>query len=104
MNDEEKDLLLTRLDMKTDSILDIQKEQARHLARINGQIIEEAKKRAVNTTTLFGVDGHSGLMGKVDKIEDSTSKLSRNFFIVFGILIGSGIITGSIYGIQSIVN
>jgi len=47
-------------------------------------------------TTLVGMNGDEGLVGDFKKVAESHYKLRRNFYLLLGVLIGSGILTGSI--------
>ena len=75
------------------------------------QILQEMQP-VLNTlhTVILGVPGteEKGLVGDVKEIKDSVAglskshgKLKRNFYILVGMLIGSGVITGGVFGALS---
>ncbi len=47
-------------------------------------------------TVLVGLNGDEGLVGQVSEIGKSHYKLKRNFWMLVGFLVGSGVITGSV--------
>jgi len=52
------------------------------------------------TVLLLGSRGDNGLIGDVKRLASSHYRLKRNFYIIIGILLGSGIIGGvSVYGL-----
>ena len=50
-------------------------------------------------TVLLGADGDEGLVGQVKDLADSHYKLKNRFWILVGVLIGSGVIGGGIYSV-----
>ena len=73
------------------------------------QIIQETHDAVLELkTSMVGIPGTSngGLVKHVDDVEErvndlgsSHGKLKRNFWLLIGILIGSGVLGGGIYGI-----
>ena len=53
------------------------------------------------TVILLGSRGDNGLIGDVKRLSSSHSKLRRNFWLLVGVLIGSGIISAGIWQIAS---
>ena len=48
-------------------------------------------------TVLLGANGSDGLVKEVSKLCERHNKLSTRFYMLVGILVGSGILTASIY-------
>jgi hypothetical protein len=48
---------------------------------------------------MLGIDGQGGIMKRVDLLEHNYAKLNRNFWMLVCLLIGLGIIGGSLFGI-----
>lgn len=74
---------------------------------INGQLDRIEKRLEQVATVLLGVpdSGDDGLVGKVNEACESAKnlaekhdKLNTRFWILVGILVGSGVIGGSIWG------
>ena len=53
-------------------------------------------------TTLLGQNGDKGMCGELDTLRSSHSTLKRSFYILVGLLVGAGVISGSILGLGSI--
>ena len=53
------------------------------------------------TVILLGSRGDNGLIGDVKRLSSNHSKLRRNFWLLVGVLIGSGIISAGIWQIAS---
>lgn len=65
------------------------------MAKTNRQLIEETHETVIELkTVILGVPGTSngGLVKQVNEISKSNNRLRRNFWILVGLLIGSGII------------
>jgi len=75
------------------------------------QLIQETHETVVQlSTVLLGVQGtaNGGLVKEVkdvkvsvNELAKSHSKLKRNFWVLIGILVGSGALGGGIYGLLS---
>ena len=68
------------------------------------QLIEETHGTVVELkTVILGIPGTAdkGLVGKVNDVCKNHRKLSRNFWILIGILIGSGLLGSGIYKLLS---
>ena len=64
------------------------------------QMIEETHEVVLKDhTTLFGQNGDTGLVGRVENVCDENKKLSRNFWILVAFLAGSGVLGGSIWAL-----
>ena len=50
-------------------------------------------------TVILDSDGHKGLASQVNDVCSSHYRLRRNFWLLIGILAGSGIITGTVLGV-----
>jgi len=48
------------------------------------------------TAILLGSRGDNGLIGDVKRLANSQNKLKRNFWLLIGVLIGSGVISAGI--------
>ena len=53
----------------------------------------------VVNTVLLGTDGSPGLVKEVTDLAKGHGKLKRNFWILVGILVGSGVVGSGIYGV-----
>ena len=53
----------------------------------------------VLNTVLLGVDGKEGLVDSVRDLARGYGKLKRNFFLLCGILIGSGVLSSGAWAI-----
>ena len=62
---------------------------------------EIMREQTVLHTVLLGANGAEGLVEEVRSIAKGYGKLKRNFWTLVGILIGSGIIGGSVAGLMS---
>ena len=62
---------------------------------------EIMREQTVLHTVLLGANGAEGLVEEVRSIAKGYGKLKRNFWTLVGILIGSGIIGGSVFGLMS---
>lgn len=51
------------------------------------------------TAILLGARGDNGLIGDVKRLSTSHYKLRQHFWVLVGILVGSGIIGGGLYGL-----
>ena len=66
------------------------------------QLIQEIHETVtILKTVLLGVPGteDNGLVGKVDEVHRSHYRLKRNFYILIGVLVGSGILGTGIWGL-----
>ena len=66
------------------------------------QMIEETHGTVIELkTVILGVPGtaNGGLVKQVNDVSKSHGKLKRNFWILVGLLIGSGILGSGIYGL-----
>ena len=52
-------------------------------------------------TVLLGVNGDEGLVGIVQQVVKEQSKLKKTVWTLIGILVGSGVISGSIFAALS---
>ncbi len=60
-------------------------------------ILNDITKRLTRIeTAISGYDGQDGLMRKLEEVSACYKKLNQSFWILVGILIGSGILGGSI--------
>jgi len=48
---------------------------------------------------LLGVNGDKGLVGEVQDLKKKHSRLSKILYILVGVLIGTGILVGGVWGI-----
>lgn len=53
-------------------------------------------------TVLLGTYASKGLCTQVNELEKSLYNIKRNMFIICGLLVGSGIVSGSVYGLLSL--
>ena len=68
--------------------------------KTQAQMIQDIYVRVEKlSTVLLGADGDEGLVGQVSEIAKSHYTLKNRFWILVGILIGSGIIGGGIYSL-----
>ena len=65
------------------------KEESKKLDETHGTVIELK-------TAICGANGKGGLLDRVEELAKGHSKLKRSFWVLVGILIGSGAIAGSI--------
>ncbi len=49
-------------------------------------------------TVLLGTDSDNGMVGDLKRLAKSHYKLRTNFWLLIGILVGSGILGGSLWG------
>lgn len=77
------------------------KEEKEILKGISTDQKEIMKEQTVLHTVLLGADGAEGLVEEVKSIAKGYGKLKRNFWMLVGILVGSGAIGGSVVGILS---
>mgnify|MGYP001603665578 CR=1 FL=1 len=68
-------------------------EKENELARETHDTVIEIK------TVLLGTNGDNGLVGDVKRLGRSHYRLKQHFWILVGILVGSGILASGIYGI-----
>jgi hypothetical protein len=50
-------------------------------------------------SALLGIDGQGGIMRKVEDLENNYAKLNRNFWILVSLLVGSGVLGASLWGL-----
>ena len=63
------------------------------------QMLQETHNAVIKiSTVLLGANGNPGLANKVDEVCQSHFKLRRDFWLLVGILIGTGTIAGTIIG------
>ena len=74
--------------------MSLTKEERDILVKTHDKVIEL-------TVILLGSRGDNGLIGDVKRLASSHSKLRRNFWLLVGVLIGSGIISAGIWQIAS---
>ncbi len=61
-------------------------------------IIQETHDTVIELkVVLLGKNGDPGLCKKVEQITEDHYKLKRNFWILVGLLVGSGAIAGSVF-------
>lgn len=65
--------------------MSLTKEEKEILVKTHDKVIELR-------TILLGTDGDNGLIGDFKRLANSHSKLKRNFYILIGVLVGSGTI------------
>ena len=53
----------------------------------------------ITKTVLLGPDGKDGLVDEVKALARGHGRLKRNFWLLVGTLVGSGVIGGSLYGL-----
>ena len=76
------------------------------LTKAERDILEDTHTSVVAlTTAIKGMNGKGGLLNHVDdhdhefeSVYERHNKLSRNFWMLVGVLVGSGVIGGSIWG------
>ncbi len=56
----------------------------------------------ITKTVLLGVNGKDGLVDEVKSLAQGHGRLKKNFWILVGILLGSGVIGGSAYGLFNV--
>lgn len=63
----------------------------------HARILQETHDNMLEVkTVLLGKNGDPGLCGEVNQVKKSHSTLKRNFWILVGLLIGSGVIASSV--------
>ncbi len=77
------------------------KEEKEILKGISDDQKEIMKEQTVLHTVLLGANGAEGLVEEVKSIAKGYGKLKRNFWMLVGILVGSGVIGGSVAGLLS---
>lgn len=75
------------------------KEEREILSEIRDNQAEIREDQIVVHTVLLGANGAPGLVDEVKALASGYGKLKRNFYILVGTLIGSGVIGTGIYGI-----
>lgn len=66
------------------------------------QMLQEARDTSLELkVVLLGKGSDTGLVGRIDALANGHSKLKRIVYTLIGILVGSGIIGGSIAGLLS---
>ena len=75
-----------------------EKELLKDISEGQREIIRE---QTVLHTVLLGANGAEGLVEEVKSIAKGYGKLKRNFWTLVGILVGSGVIGGSVAGLLS---
>ena len=58
------------------------------------------EKQIVTNTVLLGANGKKGLVDVVQDLASGHGKLKRNFWLLVGILAGSGVVGSGIYGLM----
>lgn len=67
------------------------------LTKDEREALDEIQKRTTEVSTvLLGVDGSPGLVDEVKELAKGYGKLKRNFWLLVGILAGSGVIGGGL--------
>lgn len=77
------------------------KEEKGLLKEISNNQKEVMKEQTVMHTVLLGADGAEGLVEEVKSLARGHGKLKRNFWILVGTLMGSGVIGGSVAGLMN---
>ena len=77
------------------------KEEKEILKEIRDSQNDIKQEQTVIHTVLLGADGAEGLVEEVKSIAKGYGKLKRNFWMLVGILVGSGVIGGSVVGLLS---
>ncbi len=77
------------------------KEEKEILKGISDDQKEIMKEQTVLHTVLLGANGAEGLVEEVKSIAKGYGKLKRNFWMLVGVLVGSGVIGGSVVGLLS---
>lgn len=77
------------------------KEEKGLLKEISNNQKEMIKEQTVVRTVLLGANGAEGLVEEVKSLARGHGKLKRNFWILVGTLMGSGVIGGSIAGLAN---
>ncbi|KKL96448.1 hypothetical protein LCGC14_1844410 [marine sediment metagenome] len=72
------------------------REERELLKEIRDEQREIREEQVKISTVLLGPDGQDGLVEKVDNVADGYGKLKRNFWMLVGVLTGSGVIGGGI--------
>ncbi len=98
MNEE----ILARLDERTANILTNATEAVVRLGKLDERLNSQADRIDTLYAIVLGNGSDKGLVGKVDCISEKHSKLSDWVKILSGILIGSGIIGGSLLGVSKL--
>ena len=63
-------------------------------------MLQETHDAAIKIqAVILDTDGHKGLASKVDDMCESHYRLKRNFWLLVGVLSGSGVITGAVLGV-----
>jgi len=57
------------------------------------------EKQIVTNTVLLGANGKKGLVDVVQDLAKGHGNLKRNFWILVGVLVGSGVVGSGIYGV-----
>ena len=72
------------------------KDEKELLNGISGDLKEIMKDQTVLHTVLLGANGTEGLVEEVKSLARGHGTLKRNFWLLFGTLVGSGVIGGGI--------
>ena len=77
------------------------KDEKALLGEIRDSQNDIKREQTVIHTVLLGANGAEGLVEEVKSIAKGYGKLKRNFWMLVGILVGSGVIGGSVFGLLS---
>lgn len=80
--------------------------EAYQMEKTDRQLMEETHGTVTELkTVLLGVPGTSngGLVKQVNDVSKSHSRLKRNFWLLCGVLIGSGLLSGGIWAILNLL-
>lgn len=77
------------------------KDERELLKEIRDSQNDIKQEQTVMHTVLLGADGAEGLVEEVKSLAKGHGKLKRNFWILVGTLVGSGVVGGGIAGLMS---
>ena len=82
---EERDSILGRLDERSETLVRISDSQEKHLAFLNGSVVQLQVDNASLKTTIYGRGDDKGMVGKLN----ATAKTSKKTWVILVALIAT---------------